>query len=92
MEFLATALRRSDDLSITEIEAMQASKGEALCPDGLHSGSDTIDVEYARRLLFNAAYQKRLVRSSSLSSRGSPASLTGSPIKSKRTSVLSYTI
>ncbi|MFR6518342.1 MAG: hypothetical protein ACLUPV_03405 [Bilophila wadsworthia] len=59
MEFLATALRRSDDLSITEIEAMQASKGEALCPDGLHSGSDTIDVEYARRLLFNAAYQKR---------------------------------
>ena len=51
MEFLATALRRSDDLSITEIEAMQASKGEALCPDGLHSGSDTIDVEYARRLL-----------------------------------------
>ena len=76
MEFLATALRRSDDLSITEIEAMQASKGEALCPDGLHSGSDTIDVEYARRL----------------SSRGSPASLTGSPIKSKRTSVLSYTI
>ncbi|MFR8054795.1 MAG: diguanylate cyclase [Bilophila wadsworthia] len=59
MEFLATALRRSDALSITEIEAMQASKGEALCPDGLHSGSDTIDVEYARRLLFNAAYQKR---------------------------------
>ena len=59
MAFLATALRRSDDLSITEIEAMQASKGEALCPDGLHSGSDTIDVEYARRLLFNAAYQKR---------------------------------
>ena len=38
---------------------VQASKGEALCPDGLHSGSDTIDVEYARRLLFNAAYQKR---------------------------------
>ena len=59
MAFLATALRRSDDLAITEIEAMQASKGEALCPDGLHSGSDTIDVEYARRLLFNAAYQKR---------------------------------
>ena len=28
-------------------------------PTVLHSGSDTIDVEYARRLLFNAAYQKQ---------------------------------
>ncbi len=92
MEFLATALRRSDDLSITEIEAMQASKGEALCPDGLHSGSDTIDVEYARPFFLMPPTRNGLVRSSSLSSRGSPASLTGSPIKSKRTSVLSYTI
>ena len=90
MAFLATALRRSDDLAITEIEAMQASKGEALCPDGLHSGSDTIDVEYARRLLFNAAYQKRAEEIIKLVESGDhQASLNGSPIKSKRASVLS---
>lgn len=59
MAFLETALRCSDELSVTEIKAMQAIKGETLRPDGLHSGSDKTDAEYARRILFDASYQKQ---------------------------------
>lgn len=59
MAFLGTALRRSDELSATEIKAMQAIKGETLRPDGLHGGSDKTDAEYARRILFDASYQKQ---------------------------------
>ena len=59
MDFLATALRHSEELAATEIEAMQAFKGESPCPDGLHSGSERADAEYARRILFDAGYQKQ---------------------------------
>lgn len=59
MAFLETALRCSDELSATEIKAMQAIKGETLRPDGLHGGSDKTDAEYARRILFDASYQKQ---------------------------------
>lgn len=92
MEFLATALRRSDDLSITEIEAMRRAR-EKPCALTVCTADRTQSMWSMPAAFFLMPPTRNgLVRSSSLSSRGSPASLTGSPIKSKRTSVLSYTI
>lgn len=56
--FLESALKASDDLAKTEIEAMRAIKGKAPCPDGLHPGVSDADAAYARELLFSAAYRK----------------------------------
>ncbi len=56
--FLESALKASDDLAQTEIEAMRAIKGKAECPDGLHSGVPDADVTYARDLLFSPLYRK----------------------------------
>lgn len=59
MELLVSALQYSDELSATEIEAMEVSKRGRMCPDGLHGGSGKADAEYARRILFDGAYQKQ---------------------------------
>lgn len=56
--FLESALKASDDLAKTEIEAMRAIKGKAPCLDGLHPGVSDADAAYARELLFSAAYRK----------------------------------
>ena len=58
MDFLESALKASDDLAKTEIEAMRAIKGKVECPDGLHPGVPGADVTYARNLLFSSLYRK----------------------------------